>query len=183
MHRNGDPRALGILFESHKNNLIRLINNIVRDKIDTEDILHDVFLNAIKTINSDDYKDQGTIRAWLQTIAHNLSINFVLKKAKYPSVSLSTSGEYWQPLNDVSLNPEKIMIKKEAEYFLKNLVDKLPAKQKEVVVLRIYHDLKFREISESTNCSYITTRTRMHSAFNDLKKYADKIEPDSIHLD
>lgn len=183
MHRNGDSKALGILLEQNKKFLFRVINNIVRNQMDAEDILHDVFLKAIIRINNDGYIDQGTLKAWLKTIAHNLSINFILKKSKITMVSLPPLETYQVPFGYISLDPEKIVIKKEDEHFLKILVNKLPKKQREVVVLRIYHDLKFREIEKTINRNSITIRTRMHVALNTLIKLANEIEPNSMYLD
>jgi RNA polymerase sigma factor (sigma-70 family) len=186
MFRDGDSKALGIIFERYKSGLKLYIFKIVGNKMLADDILQDIFEKTIEILKNGEYIEHGTFKSLLFTMAHNSSINYV---RKYETRNTITSAKMLGAYENLDYgsnylngncpqNPEEIMIEAETEYDIHDLLNKLPPEQKEVVILRIFHNLKFREIAEFTNCPSITNRTRMHYALINLRKLIEDIKND-----
>lgn len=184
MYKDGDPNAFGIIIERYTGRIGTYIFMIVKDSMLTEDILQDTFIKAMKSIDLNQYNEEDKLLSWLLRIAHNLCMDYE-RHNKRNLIPLSifsaedsdhnTDGFSIQ-IPDPEDNPEGRIIKMETHFDLQKLLDNLPEEQKEVVVLRIFHDLSFLEISNFTNVSINTALGRMRYALINLRKQIEQVK-------
>jgi len=177
LFKEGNTEAFGILVERHAPLIKRTLYPLLRNPELIEDILQDTYLKAIKGIHRGLYTG-GTFPAWIIRIAHNEAVNFLRKKSLLLSKTtqaIDFEDGYGVVANipDVELGPEERLIKNEIGYDVNELLNDLPSKQKEVIVLKIFQDFKFREISEFTGDCIETCKGRF---YNGLKSIHAKIE-------
>jgi len=178
----GNEQAIEQLIIRFKSRVYTYIVCKVRNEALAEDVFQDTFIKVINTIKKGKYNDEGKFLPWVMRIAHNLIIDHYRKKKRMPFVKGSDNFDIF----DIIKNPEKnIQEKMEKEQVLsdvKGLVTFLPADQKEVLMMRIYYDMSFKEISEVTNVSINTALGRMRYALINLRKKAEEKNM-SLHLD
>ncbi|MDM1062605.1 sigma-70 family RNA polymerase sigma factor [Empedobacter falsenii] len=172
---DGNEYALEILIEKYKSRIYSFIFSKVLDKDITEDIFQDTFIKVILTLKSGGYNEEGKFLPWLMRIAHNLTIDYFRNIKKMPAVR-ETVGKYDDEYNifDFIGNSDECsetkIIKKQIENDLRYLVTLLPSDQREVLELRIFKELSFKEIAEETNVSINTALGRMRYAIINLRK-------------
>lgn len=169
----GDEYALEVLIKRHKQKIYSFIYSKVYDKDVAEDIFQDTFIKVIRTLKKGNYNEEGKFLPWVMRISHNLVIDYFRKSNRLPKFD---SGEFsiFSVLSDTSLNAENSIIKEQVEFDVRRLVDELPEDQKEVLLMRIYEDLSFKEISDKTGVSINTALGRMRYALINLRKIIDK---------
>jgi RNA polymerase sigma factor (sigma-70 family) len=169
----GDEYALEVLIKRHKQKIYSFIYSKVYDKDVAEDIFQDTFIKVIRTLKKGNYNEEGKFLPWVMRISHNLVIDYFRKSNRLPKFD---SGEFsiFSVLSDTSLNAENSIIKEQVELDVRRLVDELPEDQKEVLLMRIYEDLSFKEISDKTGVSINTALGRMRYALINLRKIIDK---------
>jgi RNA polymerase sigma factor (sigma-70 family) len=169
----GDEYALEVLIKRHKQKIYSFIYSKVYDKDVAEDIFQDTFIKVIRTLKKGNYNEEGKFLPWVMRISHNLVIDYFRKSNRLPKFD---SGEFsiFSVLSDTSLNAENSIIKEQVELDVRRLVDELPVDQKEVLLMRIYEDLSFKEISDKTGVSINTALGRMRYALINLRKIIDK---------
>lgn len=169
----GDEYALEVLIKRHKQKIYSFIYSKVYDKDVAEDIFQDTFIKVIRTLKKGNYNEEGKFLPWVMRISHNLVIDYFRKSNRLPKFD---SGEFsiFSVLSDSSLNAENSIIKEQVELDVRRLVDELPEDQKEVLLMRIYEDLSFKEISDKTGVSINTALGRMRYALINLRKIIDK---------
>lgn len=170
----GDESALEVLIIRHKQKIYSFIYSKVYDKDVAEDIFQDTFIKVIRTLKRGAYNEEGKFLPWVMRISHNLVIDFFRKNNRMPKFDNSGEFSIFSVLSDSSLNAEKAIIKEQVENDVRRLVDELPADQKEVLLMRIYNDMSFKEISERTGVSINTALGRMRYALINLRKIIDK---------
>lgn len=170
----GDESALEILIKRHKQRIYSFIYSKVYDKDVAEDIFQDTFIKVIRTLKRGAYNEEGKFLPWVMRISHNLVIDFFRKNNRMPKFDNSNEFNIFSVLSDTSLNAEKAIIKEQVENDVRRLVDELPEDQKEVLIMRIYNDMSFKEISERTGVSINTALGRMRYALINLRKIIDK---------
>ncbi len=171
----GDESSLELLISRHKSKIFTSIILFVKDKYLAEDIFQDTFIKVIETLRTGKYKEEGKFLPWVMRIAHNLCIDYYRKVKRIPNVINSEGFDIFEILKFASNNAEDVMIKNETISKVKKLVDKLPHEQKEVVILRHYADLSFKEIAKLTGVSINTALGRMRYALQNMRKtIADK---------
>lgn len=175
MYAHGDNSAFDILLNRYKNKLFSYIYFAVKDKELAEDIFQDTFIKAILTIRQNRYTENGKFQAWLTRIAHNLIIDHFRQEKNNNQIS----GEEAECclLNNSKYSEETIesqIIYNQTISDLKRLIHFLPSNQQEVVIMRYYKNLSFKEIAEKTGVSINTALGRMRYALLNLKKLADK---------
>ena len=183
MYRNGSSFAFGVLINRHSRYLGWYIFNIVKDTMLAEDLLQDTFVKAMKAMKSGNYREEEIFKSWLTRIAHNLCIDYERKNKRMAcSASISSSGifetakeKFYIPIPDLNQSPEEKLIKKETDFDIHQLIQNLPPEQKEVVMLRIFHNLSFSEIADFTNVSINTALGRMRYALVNLRKQIKEI--------
>jgi len=171
---NGSERSLEILVGRHKQRIYSFIYSKVLDRDVSEDIFQDTFIKVINTLKLGNYNEEGKFLPWVMRIAHNLVIDHFRKGNRMPSFKNTEEFDIFSVLSDSSLNAEKQIIKDQIHFDVRRIVDELPEDQKEVLIMRIYRDMSFKEISESTGVSINTALGRMRYALINLRKVIEK---------
>ena len=170
LYRNGDEKAFEILVKRYKSRVYTAIYLIVKDSYTAEDLLQDTFIKAIGTIQSDRYNEEGKFLPWLMRIAHNLAIDYFRREKRYPTIVMEDGSNVFDSLDFSEDSAESIQIKQESHARLREMIDKLPAVQREVLIMRHYGDMSFQEIATATNVSINTALGRMRYALINLRK-------------
>ena len=172
-YANGDNEAFDALLLRHKTRLFNYIFQMVRDRDLSDDIFQETFVKAITTIKQGRYNDMGKFSAWLYRIARNLVVDTF--RAQRNEGSLSTDDTDYDILNRRELAEdtiEDVMVDLQIEEDLRRLIDELPDVQREVLNLRYYRELSFKEIAELTGVSINTSLGRMRYAILNLRRLA-----------
>lgn len=170
----GDENALSVLITRHKQKIYSFIYSKVFDRDVTEDVFQDTFIKVIRTLKLGKYNEEGKFLPWVMRIAHNLVIDHFRKNNRMPKFDNSSDFDIFSVISDSSLNAEKVIIKNQVENDVKRLIEELPEDQKQVLVMRMYNDMSFKEISENTGVSINTALGRMRYALINLRKVIDK---------
>lgn len=171
---DGDEKALEILINRHNQKISSFIYSKVLDRDITEDIFQDTFIKVIKTLKKGSYSEEGKFLPWVMRIAHNLIIDHFRKNKRMPKFEGSEDFNIFSVIKDDKLNAEKQLIKDQIDSDLSLLIDELPEDQKKVLVMRIYKDMSFKEISENTGVSINTALGRMRYALINLRKIVER---------
>jgi RNA polymerase sigma-70 factor (ECF subfamily) len=170
----GDERALGTLIERHQFRIYNFIYSKINDRDLCDDVFQDTFIKVIKTLKSNSYNEEGKFLPWVMRIAHNLVIDHFRKNKKMPMLRETEEFSIFSILGDDSPNIEKQIITLQIEEDLRKLIQELPEDQKQVLIMRMYQDLSFKEISEQTGVSINTALGRMRYALLNLRKVIAK---------
>ena len=165
----GNENSLAILINRHKQKIYSFIYSKVFDRDITEDVFQDTFIKVIRTLKNGKYNEEGKFLPWVMRIAHNLVIDHFRKSNRIPKFDNSGEFNIFSVISDSSLNAEKKIIKNQVEEDLRRLIEELPEDQKEVLVMRMYSDMSFKEISENTGVSINTALGRMRYALINLR--------------
>lgn len=169
--QEGNSEALEILLERHKDKLYTSIYFLLKDKYLAEDIFQEVFIKIIDKLRSNRYNDEGKFIQWAMRIAHNLCIDYFRKVQRTPNIITGENRDIFETIKvQDEQTPEKGIMQKQSAYGVREIVEMLPAEQREVIVLRHYADLSFKEIAEKTNCSINTALGRMRYALLNMRK-------------
>jgi len=171
---NGDESALCELINRHKQRIYSFIYSKVFDKDVAEDIFQDTFIKVIKTLKKGAYNEQGKFIPWVMRISHNLVIDYFRKNNRMPTFENNTDFNIFSVISDGDLNAEKKMIKGQVESDVRRLIEELPEDQKQVLLMRVYKEMSFKDISEQTGVSINTALGRMRYALINLRKVIDK---------
>ncbi|RPD98770.1 sigma-70 family RNA polymerase sigma factor [Aureibaculum marinum] len=171
---NGSERSLEILVGRHKQKIYSFIYSKVLDRDIAEDIFQDAFIKVIRTLKLGNYNEEGKFLPWVMRIAHNLVIDHFRKSNRMPSFKNTEEFDIFSVLSDSSLNAEKEIIKNQIHFDVRRIIEELPEDQKEVLIMRIYRDMSFKEISENTGVSINTALGRMRYALINLRKIIEK---------
>jgi len=170
----GDESALATLITRHESKIYGFIYSKIADRDISDDIFQDTFIKVIKTLKSNSYNEEGKFLPWVMRIAHNLIIDHFRKNKKMPMFRETEEFSIFSIMSDNSMTIENQMISDQVEVDLKRLIEELPEDQKEVLMMRIYQDLSFKEISELTGVSINTALGRMRYALMNLRKVIEK---------
>ncbi|MDD5151394.1 MAG: sigma-70 family RNA polymerase sigma factor [Flavobacterium sp.] len=170
----GDENALTILINRHQSKIFGFIYSKISDRDISNDIFQDTFIKVIKTLKSRAYNEEGKFLPWVMRIAHNLIIDHYRKNKKMPMYRETEEFSIFSIMSDDSLTVENKIIQEQVEIDLKKLIEELPADQKEVLIMRMYQDMSFKEISEITGVSINTALGRMRYALMNMRKVIDK---------
>jgi RNA polymerase sigma factor (sigma-70 family) len=167
---SGNVNALEVLVLRHKDKLYTSIHFLVKDKYLAEDIFQDVFIRIIDTVRSGRYTDEGKFLPWAMRIAHNLCVDHFRKVKRTPIIKTGDDQDIFEVLNFTEPSAEDQMIRSQSHSRVRQLLDQLPADQREVIILRHYADLSFKEIAALTGCSINTALGRMRYGLINLRK-------------
>jgi RNA polymerase sigma-70 factor (ECF subfamily) len=170
----GNETALSILIKRHESKIYGFIYSKIADRDISNDIFQDTFIKVIKTLKSNSYNEEGKFLPWVMRISHNLIVDHFRKTKKMPMYRETEEFSIFSVMSDDSLTIEAKMIVDQVEVDLKRLIEELPDDQKEVLVMRMYQDMSFKEISELTDVSINTALGRMRYALMNLRKIIDK---------
>ncbi len=174
LYQNGDEAALKMLIERHQKDIFSYIFYKVLNRDLANDIFQDTFMKIIVTLKKGRYNEEGKFILWAKRIAHNLVIDHYRLKAKNRNISETTyqNEEYsiLDLIEEPSENVEERLVTTQIHSDLLKLLVHLPEKQQEVIKLRFFDDMSFKEIAEHTDCSINTTLGRVRYALINLRK-------------
>jgi RNA polymerase sigma-70 factor (ECF subfamily) len=172
---NGEEKALETLLARHKNKVYTSIYFIVKNESLAEDIFQDTFFKVIKKLRSGDYKDEGKFLQWVLRIAHNLCIDHFRRQKRMPSfASADEEFDVFKMLRYNEPSADEKMALEHSSGVVRELIQQLPEDQRQVLVLRHYVDMSFKEISEMTGVSINTALGRMRYAILNMRKMIEE---------
>lgn len=172
----GDDKSFEILLNRHKDKIYTNIYMFVKDHDMAEDLFQDVFIKIIDTIRKGKYNHEGKFVQWALRISYNLCVDHFRRSKRRTKVSSSETFDIFDVLESKDANMETTMIKNQAHSRIRQLVEQLPDEQREVVMLRHYADMSFKEISQLTRVSINTALGRMRYALINIRKMMDEKE-------
>ncbi len=167
---NGDERSLEFLIDRHNSRIFNFIYSKVFDREITEDIFQDTFIKVIRTLKLGKYNEEGKFLPWVMRIAHNLVIDYYRKSNRMPRYEGSPEFHVFSIMQDDRLNAEKQLIREQIESDISEMIHRLPPEQQDVIRMRMYQDMSFKEIAEKTGVSINTALGRMRYALINLRK-------------
>ena len=170
----GDENSLEILVHRHKSKIYNFIFSKILDRDTAEDIFQETFIKVIRTLKNGSYNEEGKFLSWVMRISHNLIIDFFRKSNRMPKFQPSDDYDIFQFIKDAVPSVENKLINQQVVDDLKKLILQLPNDQKEVINMRIYRDMSFKEISDITGVSINTALGRMRYAIINLRKIVEK---------
>lgn len=174
-YRNGHEAAFDLLVDRYKSKVFTTIFLIVKDQDLAEDLLQEVFVKVINTLNSDRYNEEGKFQPWIMRIAHNLAVDHFRKAKRYPMIMMEDGSNVFNSLRFSEGNAEDEKVKEEEIALVRRLIDELPEAQKQVLIMRHYMDMSFQEIADQTGVSINTALGRMRYALIHLRKKMKQI--------
>lgn len=171
---DGKESAFDILLNRYKGRVFSYILFTIKDSTLANDIFQETFMKVIRTLKKGGYNEEGKFLPWVNRIAHNLIIDHFRRKQKYPTTNGGPDFDIFDIIADGNASIEEETIKDQILSDVKKLIHKLPDDQKEVLMMRMYFDMSFKEISERTNVSINTALGRMRYALINLRKMVDK---------
>jgi RNA polymerase sigma-70 factor (ECF subfamily) len=170
----GNEAALATLIKRHQSKIFGFIYSKIGDRDLADDIFQDTFIKVIRTLKSNAYNEEGKFLPWVMRIAHNLVVDHFRKNKKMPLYRETEEFSIFSIMTDDTLTIENKLISDQVAKDLRQLIEELPDDQKEVVMMRLYQDMSFKEISEATGVSINTALGRMRYALLNLRKVIEK---------
>jgi len=170
---DGNERSLEILILRHKQRIFSFIYSKVQNRDVADDIFQDTFIKVINTLKLGKYNEEGKFLPWTMRIAHNLVIDFFRKGNRMPTFQNTDEFDIFSVLSDNTLSAESELIKNQIHEDVRKLVTELPDDQREVLEMRIFKEMSFKEISDQTSVSINTALGRMRYALINLRKMID----------
>lgn len=178
LYIRGNENALEVIVNRHRAKIFSYIIVTIKDKALAEDFFQDTFIKVIKTLRGGKYNEEGKFLPWVMRIAHNLMIDHFRKAKRFRAVrGRSSDNEELDIFNTIKvdeLNVEELMVRDQVRDDVKELIERLPEEQKEVVKLRHYYDMSFKEIADFSGVSINTALGRMRYALINLRKLVDE---------
>ena len=177
----GNVSALETLVKRHKERIYTFIISKVRNQELAEDIFQDVFFKVIKSLQKGKYNEEGKFLPWVMRIAHNLVIDHFRKAKRMPILGKLKSDDDFDIFDIISngeQTSEYTMMEGEQHEQLKKMVQELPEEQRQVLIMRHYEELSFKEIAEKTGVSINTALGRMRYALINLRKIMEEYRVD-----
>src|SRR5438067_8719190 len=169
-YMDGNSEALSTLVYRYKDKIYTSIYLLVKDKYLAEDIFQDAFIRIIDTLKTGRYTEEGKFLPWAMRIAHNLCVDHFRKVKRTPAIKTSDDRDIFEVLNFTEDSAETKMMKRQSHDRVRLMLDLLPEDQREVIILRHYAELSFKEIAALTNCSINTALGRMRYGLINLRK-------------
>lgn len=170
----GNENSLEVLIKRHKQRLYSFIYSKVLNRDIAEDVFQDTFIKVIRTLKKGNYNEEGKFLPWVMRIAHNLVIDHFRKTNRMATFKNTDEFDIFSVIGDGNLNAEKKMIQEQIHTDVRALIEELPEEQKEVLIMRMYRDMSFKEISENTGVSINTALGRMRYALMNMRKLIEK---------
>ena len=173
-YTNGSNRAFDILLERNQSKLFSYILFVVRDREQANDLFQETFVKIITKLQEGKYTTTGKFGAWIMRIAHNVIMDWYRSKRSDKTVEQGNDNDLskFSPADLLDLNVENRYVNDQVMSDMKKIMNLLPATQREVVFMRFYQDLSFKEIAELTNVSINTALGRMRYAILNMRRIA-----------
>lgn len=170
LYVSGKEAGLKALIDRYKSKIYTSIYLLVKDNALAEDIFQDTFIKVINTLRSGRYNEEGKFLPWVIRIAHNLVIDYYRKERRAPVIVNNEGFDIFDVLHLADENIESRLIREETHRDLRRMIQLLPDEQKEVLIMRHYGEMSFKEIADVTDVSINTALGRMRYALNNLRK-------------
>jgi RNA polymerase sigma factor (sigma-70 family) len=170
LYIGGDEKGLAELIRRYQGKIYTSIYLLVKDSDLAEDIFQDAFIKVIHTLKAGRYNEEGKFLPWVIRIAHNLVIDHFRKEKRTPVINNGDDFDIFEVLGRYDESTEDRLVREQTHKDLKTLIHLLPSEQKEVLIMRHYGDLSFKEIADITEVSINTALGRMRYALNNLRK-------------
>lgn len=170
LYMNGNDAGFEELLRRHQSKVYTSIYLLVKDQYVAEDIFQETFIKVVNTLKAGNYKDEGKFLPWVIRIGHNLVIDHFRREKRSPVITDSEGNDLFATVPVFDENAEDILLRNQAHNDIRRMIQLLPEDQREVLIMRHYADLSFKEIAEVTNVSINTALGRMRYALNNLRK-------------
>lgn len=170
---NGKDSAFEILLKRYQDRVFSYILYTTKNESLANDIFQDTFMKVVRTLKKGRYNEEGKFLPWVNRIAHNLIIDHYRKNQKFPTTSGGDKFDIFDIIPSNELNVEEKCIRTQILSDVKKLIQYLPEDQKEVLMMRMYFDMSFKEIADRTDVSINTALGRMRYALINLRKMVD----------
>jgi len=171
---DGQDKAFEILLNRHKEKIYTSIYLFVKDQSRAEDIFQEVFIKIIKTIRKGKYNHEGKFVQWAMRISYNMCVDHFRKAKRRSIIHPTDEFDIFDVIENPDPNREDTLIKDQTHAKVRKLIDQLPPEQREVVMLRHYADMSFKEIAQLTRVSINTALGRMRYALINIRKMVDE---------
>ena len=166
----GNEACLEMLINRHKNRIFTTIILIVKDSYIAEDLFQETFIKIINNLKKGKYNEEGKFLPWAMRIAHNMAIDYFRKTKLMPTITDSSGDDVFRTIKIAVENREEQIIRTEKEDMVRLAINKLPEEQRQVLILRHYGNLSFKEIAVMTDVSINTALGRMRYALTNMRK-------------
>lgn len=173
---DGCERSFEELLNRHQQKIYTSIYLFVKDQSLAEDIFQEVFIKIIDTLRKGKYNHEGKFLQWAMRIAYNMCVDYFRRAKRRPKVSPTETFDIFDVLQVTDDNAEQRIIRSQTHDKVRKLVDMLPPEQREVVILRHYADMSFKEIAKLTRVSINTALGRMRYALINIRKMIEEKE-------
>lgn len=170
LYLNGDESVLAELLRRHKTKIFTSIYLLVKDQYLAEDIFQEAFIKVINTLRSGRYNEEGKFLPWVMRISHNLVIDHFRREKRAPVITSADGTDILNSLQILEESAEDRILKNQTHTDLREMIRLLPDEQKEVLIMRHYADLSFKDIADLTEVSINTALGRMRYALSNLRK-------------
>ena len=170
LYLSGHEEALGELVNRHKDRIYTYIFMFVRDSYLVEDLLQETFIKVIDKLRTGKYQEQNKFLPWISRVAYNLCVDYYRREKRLPKVTTRDGFDIFSVLKFSDASVEEKIIEDQTVVRVRTLIEQLPEEQREVLILRHYSDMSFKEISEVTGVSINTALGRMRYALINLRK-------------
>jgi RNA polymerase sigma-70 factor (ECF subfamily) len=174
LYQSGTQAALEELIKRNKRSVFSAIYLLVRDRPLAEDIFQETFIKIINTLRSGNYNEEGKFGAWAVRVGRNLTIDYLRKIKRDVTITDSEGNGIFDYLVFADESKEDKIMKLQTETEIKNLIKRLPLEQREVLIMRHWGDMSFKEIADKTGVSINTALGRMRYALSNLRKMMDQ---------
>ncbi len=174
LYLKGEEKAFEILLERHKNKIYTSIYLFTKDRTLADDIFQEVFIRIIDTLRKGKYNHEGKFLQWAMRISYNLCVDYFRRGKRRPIVSPTEDFDIFDVLQQPDLNAEESIMRSQTHDRIRTLVNLLPEEQREVVILRHYADMSFKEIAQLTRVSINTALGRMRYALINIRKMVEE---------
>ncbi|HMR45548.1 MAG TPA: sigma-70 family RNA polymerase sigma factor [Bacteroidia bacterium] len=174
MYQQGNEDCLNVLIERHQKRIFSAILFLVNNRELAEDIFQDTFVKVINTLKKGSYNEEGKFLPWVLRISHNLVIDHFRRNQRMPMVHDKEDYSIIESLQLMDDNVQDKLVREQIYKEVRLLVEELPYEQKEVIILRHFADMSFKEIADATGVSINTSLGRMRYALINLRKVIEK---------
>ena len=170
----GNNSGLEVLIKRYKSRIFTSIYLTVKDRYLAEDIFQETFIKIIDCLRAGKYNEENKFLQWAMRIAHNISVDHFRKLKTAPVIKMGEGHDVFEVLPYEELNREETIMKSQSHNAMMQIVATLPEEQQEVIILRHFANLKFKEIAELLECSVNTALGRMRYALLNIRKIAEE---------
>lgn len=170
LYLEGSEKAFEILLHRHKRKVWSHIYLLVRDREIADDLFQDVFIKVVHTLKSGKYNEEGKFLPWVMRIAHNIVIDHFRRTKKMPMTRSNDEHDVFATQSQPGKNIEQQLVNVQIDADVRKLIDNLPEEQREVVIMRTYLNMSFKEIADLTEVSINTALGRMRYALINMRK-------------